>query len=164
MEDARQPVMSWAVSKADWAEAARFFARVLAADPAYISHGEIQAGLSLDGKTWAPNLEKRFLDELGEYDDPRRLAIARNAAGEIVAAANVTWAFEVPEAPFATLQDLAVEPSLRSAGLGASLFQFVEAEVSRRAPDGCSSRAGKAMFVRTISSSVSDFPRCRTFS
>ncbi len=110
MNDAndRRPV--WATSKAEWAEAAKFFARVISKDSAYISHGEIQTGLSLDGKTWAPNLEERFLAELGAIDETRGLVLLRDAEGEIVAAANVTWSFETPGAPFATLQDLAVEP------------------------------------------------------
>ncbi len=123
---------SWAVSHEEWAEAAHFFARILAADPAYISHGEMQTGLSLDGTTWAPGLEKRFLEELGAFDDTRSLALLRGPDGKIIAAANVTWSFEVADAPYATLQDMAVEPSMRSAGLGARLLQFVEEEAVRR--------------------------------
>ena len=124
--------IKWAADKQDWADAARFFARVIAPDPAYISHGEIQGALSLDGKTWEPDLERRFLEELGEYDDTRGIAIMRDANGAIVSAANVTWSFEVAEAPFATLQDLAVEPALRSVGLGRRLVAFVEKEARRR--------------------------------
>lgn len=125
-------VIKWADRKQEWAEAARFFARVIAPDPAYISHGEIQGALSLDGKTWAPDLERRFLEELGDLDDTRGIAIMRDESGAIVSAANVTWSFEVAEAPFATLQDLAVEPALRSAGLGAKLLAFIEKEARRR--------------------------------
>ena len=95
----------WAANKAEWAEAAQFFARVIAADTSYISHGEMQTGLSPDGKTWAPDLEQRFLAELGSFDGTRGLAIVRDASGKIVAAANVTWSFETADAPFATLQD-----------------------------------------------------------
>jgi GNAT superfamily N-acetyltransferase len=123
---------TWATSKAEWAEAAKFFARVISKDPAYISHGEIQTGLSLDGKTWAPNLEARFLAELGDLDDARSLIFLRDVEGKIVAAANVTWSFETPDAPFATLQDLAVEPALRAHGIGARLMEAVEGEAARR--------------------------------
>jgi GNAT superfamily N-acetyltransferase len=122
----------WATNKQEWADVARFFARVIGSDPAYISHGEIQGALSLDGKTWAPDLERRFLEELGDYEDTRGIAIMRDSSGTIVSAANVTWSFDVAEAPFATLQDLAVEPVLRSAGLGAQLVAFVEEEARRR--------------------------------
>ena len=90
----------WAASKAEWAEAAQFFARVIAADASYISYGEMQTGLSPDGETWAPDLEQRFLAELGSFDGTRGLAIVRDASGKIVAAANVTWSFETAGAPF----------------------------------------------------------------
>ena len=123
---------AWAQSHEEWSQAAEFFARVIAADPAYISHGEIQTGLSLDGKTWAPDLAQRFLNELGAYDDSRSLALARDGKGSITAAANVSWSVETPEVPFATLQDMAVEPALRSSGIGAALMAFVEGEARAR--------------------------------
>jgi hypothetical protein len=94
----------WAANKAEWAEAAQFFARVIAAGTSYISHGEMQTGLSLDGKTWAPGLEQRFLAGLGSFDGTRGLAIVRGACGKIVAPANVTWCFETADAPFAPPQ------------------------------------------------------------
>jgi GNAT superfamily N-acetyltransferase len=123
---------AWAQSQEEWAQAAEFFARIISADPAYISHGEIQTGLSLDGKTWAPDLARRFLDELGAFDDSRSLALARDSQGRITAAANVSWSRETPEVPFATLQDMAVEPALRGAGIGAAMMAFIEAEARRR--------------------------------
>ena len=143
----------WAANKAEWAEAAEFFARVIAADPSYISHGEMQTGLSPDGKTWASGLEQRFLAELGR-DDERGLAIVRGACGKIVAAANVTWCFETADAPFATLQDMAVEPAMRMAGLGARLLRFVEDEALRRGAkwifleSGKSNHGAHAFFAR----------------
>jgi GNAT superfamily N-acetyltransferase len=145
---------AWARSYEQWAEAAKFFARLLKDDPAYISHGEIQTGLSLDGKTWAPNLEERFLAELGEFSEDRGIALVRNSKGEIVAAANVTWSFEMPESAFATLQDMAVEPALRSAGIGALLLEFVEHEAVRRGAkrifleSGKNNRRAHAFFER----------------
>ena len=77
---------SGAANKAEWAEAAQFFARVIAAGTSYISHGEMQTGLSLDGKTWAPGLEQTILlAGLGSFDGTRGLAIVRGACGKIVA-------------------------------------------------------------------------------
>ena len=146
--------IKWATTRQEWADAARFFARVIGSDPAYISHGEIQGALSLDGKTWAPNLERRFLDELGDFDDTRGVAIMRDANGAIVSAANVTWSCEFAEAPFATLQDMAVEPALRSSGVGAELLAFVEAEARRRGAkwmfleSGKDNHRGHAFFAR----------------
>jgi GNAT superfamily N-acetyltransferase len=122
----------WASSHEDWAKAAQFFARIVSMDPAYISHGEMQTALSIDGKTWAPDLEKRFLAELGEFDGSRSIALLHNANGELVGAANVTWSFETAEAPFATLEDMAIDPSLRHLGLGAKMLSIVEQEAVRR--------------------------------
>src|SRR5215470_8118049 len=114
--------LAWAETHQEWSQAADFFARVISADPAYISHGEIQTGLSLDGKSWAGDLAQRFLAELGAFDAGRGVALARDGEGRIIAAANVTWSVENPQVPFATLQDMAVEPALRNAGLGAALM------------------------------------------
>lgn len=122
----------WEEGPAAWADAARFFARVISADPGYISHGEIQTGLSTDGKTWSPDLEARFLAEARSDQSGRSLAVARDANNAIVAAAAVSWNFDTEAARFATLQDLAVEPSLRSQGLGARMVEFVEHEARAR--------------------------------
>ncbi len=124
--------IGWEQGPAAWADAARFFARIISADPAYISHGEIQTGLSADGKTWIPDLEARFLAEATGDESDRSLAVARDARNAIVAAATVSWNFETEDARFATLQDLAVEPALRSQGLGAEMVEFVEREVRAR--------------------------------
>jgi GNAT superfamily N-acetyltransferase len=154
MDNAMDLQLASATSKAEWAEAAKFFARVISQDRAYISHGEMQTGLSLDGKTWAPNLEQRFLAELGDLDDTRSLIILRGAEGEIVAAANVSWSFETADAPFATLQDLAVEPALRAHGVGARLMRAVEDEAERRGAkwifleSGKDNHKGHAFFER----------------
>jgi ribosomal protein S18 acetylase RimI-like enzyme len=129
--------IGWEEGAAAWSEAARFFARVIVLDPAYISHGEIQTGLSLDGTTWIADLEARFLAEaIGEEarSPERSLAVARNDAtgGAIVAAAAVSWNFDTPDAPYAVLQDAAVEPTLRSRGIGVDLVAFVEREALAR--------------------------------
>jgi ribosomal protein S18 acetylase RimI-like enzyme len=128
--------IGWEEGVEAWRGAARFFARVIALDPAYISHGEIQAGLSLDGSTWIADLEARFLAEAtgGKAGaGSRSLAVARDSgSGAIVGAAAVSWSFEAPDAPYAVLQDLAVEPALRSRGLGAEMAAFVEREVKAR--------------------------------
>jgi GNAT superfamily N-acetyltransferase len=147
--------IAWEEGAAAWTEAARFFARVIGADPAYISHGEIQTGLSPDGKTWAPDLEARFLAEATSDQTGRSLAVARDTSNAVIAAAAVSWSFETADAPFAVLQDLAVEPSLRSKGLGAELVEFVEREaLARKAAwlfleSGKSNRRAHTFFART---------------
>jgi GNAT superfamily N-acetyltransferase len=124
--------IAWEEGKAAWREAAAFFARIISLDPAYISHGEIQTALSRDGKTWIADLEARFLAEAAGDQIGRSLAVARDANGVIVGAAAVSWNFETEDALFATLQDLAVEPLLRSKGLGTQMVEFVEREVRAR--------------------------------
>lgn len=121
----------WASEDADLCEAARFFARVIAADPAYISHGEIQTALSPDGATWAPDLERRFLEDLRAFDPARGVALAREG-GAIVAAAVAHWATDEGEAPYGVLEDLAVDPARRNRGMGERLVRFIEAEAHAR--------------------------------
>jgi GNAT superfamily N-acetyltransferase len=135
---------AWAATHEEWSQAADFFARVIAADPAYISHGEIQTGLSLDGTTWAPDLAQRFLNELGAFDQSRSVALGRDGEGNVTAAANISWSVETPEVPFATLQDMAVEPALRGSGIGAALLAFVEAEARARGMKWLFLESGKA--------------------
>ena len=127
-----EPTFVWLEDRESWAEVAAFFARLISLDPAYISHGEIQAGLSLDGASWVSNLEERFLAELGEFDGTRSIVIARDREGELLAAANVTWSFDSPDAPFATIEDMVVDPKARSRGLGRRLYAAVETEARQR--------------------------------
>src|SRR5262245_59045699 len=120
--------IAWEEGPAALADAARFFARVISLDPAYISHGEIQSALSADGRSWIPDLEARFMAEAAADENGRALALARDAGNAIVGAAAVSWSFEPGGARSATLQDIAVEPALQSKGLGAEMVAFVERE------------------------------------
>ncbi len=131
MESAHSP-FRWVTDARDWPEIAEFFAATIAVDHGYISHGEIQTGLSADGVNWASDLARKFLAELGEPGDDRSLAVCRDGADAIVAAANITWTHEPPGIPFATIQDMAVSPHLRSTGLGSRMFEFLLAEAKAR--------------------------------
>lgn len=111
-------------------DAARFLARVVRLDTAYISHGEIQQALSPDGIHWASDLEDRFLDAAADMDDSRSVLTAR-AGTTILGAAIVHWSLD-SEARFATLEDIAVEPGGRSTGVGQQMFEVIEAEARRR--------------------------------
>lgn len=127
------PSLEWATTAEQRAEAARFFARVITADPAYISHGEIQAGLSPDGKTWAADLESMFLQDVAEDDLSFAIALARGDDGPLIGAA-ILLIEESERLKFGVLADLAVDPARRSSGLGEALSAFVDAEAKRR---GC---------------------------
>jgi GNAT superfamily N-acetyltransferase len=126
--------LAWETSAEARKEAARFFADVISLDRAYISHGEIQGGLSVDGETWSPDLPSLFAADLQELDASTGLATARNDAGALMGAALVAWVDD-ERVRFAVLEDLAVTPDQRSHGVGAKLESFVRAEAVRR---GCS--------------------------
>jgi GNAT superfamily N-acetyltransferase len=114
--------IEWTRDAAKLEEIAKFFARVIALDPSYISHGEIQAALSLDGATWRPDLEKHFIEAMGRIDIRRSVVLARNGAYDLVGASIVRWDHEPAETAFTTIEDLAVEPEKRQNGVGAALL------------------------------------------
>ena len=149
----------WAASKAEWAEAAQFFARVIAADASYISYGEMQTGLSPDGRTWAPDLEQRFLAELGSFDGTRGLAIMRDASGKIVAAANITWSFETADAPFARCRIWRSSPRCGWPDLARAYCDLSRTRRPGGAPNGFFSKAGRTIVKPMPSSSGRGSPR-----
>ncbi|WP_326525197.1 GNAT family N-acetyltransferase [Sphingomonas sp.] len=121
----------WDKSRAVAKAAAAFAGRVIGADPRYISHGEIQTGLSPDGKVWASDLaglyEKDFLD----LDDDRDLLIALDGQGEIAGMVVLAWE-ETSRRRFAVLEDMAVDPARRSQRIGSRLLEEVERRVRER--------------------------------
>lgn len=123
--------LQWIDDADERRQAAIFFARVIALDTAYISHGEIQAALSPDGKSWAPDLEARFVADLSSADKARAVALARSGE-DLVGAAIVRWRMERDEAPFGVIEDIAVEPGRRGQGAGQALAAFIEAEARAR--------------------------------
>lgn len=123
--------VQWEASAEQRAEAARFFAETIKLDDAYVSHGEIQSGLSLDGKTWAPDLAVRFAEDLADMDEDLQLAVMRDDAGAIVAAALVEWTF-TSRVRFGTLADLAVSATHRSHGLGAQMVAWIIEQAQQR--------------------------------
>lgn len=121
-------VISW-VEEPGIAEAARFLASVIALDPAYISHGEIQCGLSPDGRRWADDLGAMIEADLAGRGPDRRVAAARDEGGAIRAAA-VLLTVATPRLHYAVIEDLAVDPDCRSSGVGARLVVFLERELA----------------------------------
>ncbi|HRP11498.1 MAG TPA: GNAT family N-acetyltransferase [Terricaulis sp.] len=102
-------------------------------DTRYISHGEIQQSLSLDGKQWAPNAVELIARECAAIaDDPGvSLAAAYDGAGALQGAAIAVWELEAPN-PHVVIADLVVDPNARSGGVGRALVAFVEAEARAR--------------------------------
>jgi|688.fasta_scaffold616336_1 ribosomal protein S18 acetylase RimI-like enzyme len=116
---------AWIDPHSDTSEIATFLADVIAADAGYISHGEIQTGLSVDGVSWSPALRALMTEDFSDLDDERSIVIARNAENALIGAAVVAWTV-TPRVSFATLEDLAVSPEWRKHGVGAKLVDTVE--------------------------------------
>jgi ribosomal protein S18 acetylase RimI-like enzyme len=115
---------------ADRADAAEFAGRVIGAEPAYISHGEIQTGLSLDGKTWAPGLAGRYAEDFADPGE-RDMLVGRDGEGQVRALLIVAWE-ESPRRKFAVIEDMAVDPAIRSSGVGTRLLEQAEARIRDR--------------------------------
>lgn len=110
--------------------AAAFASRVIGQGVDYISHGEIQTGLSPDGRSWADNLPALYLADFSDLGD-RDLLVARTPDGAIAAVAILAWE-ETPRMCFAVIEDLVVDPALRSAGVGARMLEALSARVQER--------------------------------
>ena len=114
----------------DIAEAASFAARVIGAETSYISHGEIQTGLSDDGKSWVPDLAENYASDFADRGD-RDLLVARNADGTIQAV--LVLAFEASERRrFAVIEDMAVASEARSWGIGKAMLDRALERVKER--------------------------------
>ena len=119
-------------SDADVREAAaKFFVANINADAAYISHGEVQCGLSIDGVTWADDLESRFVEDLASMGADQQLAVMRDDQGAMIAVALVQWV-DTPRVKFGVIEDLAVPAQMRSAGLGQKMMLWIEGEAAKR--------------------------------
>ncbi|MFS0735507.1 GNAT family N-acetyltransferase [Sphingomonas sp. 1P06PA] len=119
----------WA-DAADLPAIAAFFAANIRRDTAYISHGEVQTGLSLDGRSWAADLDVRMREDFAELGPDRSVAIAR--LGDVLVGAVILLWEITPRVSFMVVEDLVVDPAQRSAGVGAALVDFAEAEGVRR--------------------------------
>jgi ribosomal protein S18 acetylase RimI-like enzyme len=115
---------------ADIVEAAAFAGKVIGADPDYISHGEIQTGLSLDGEHWAARLGKLYAEDFADPGE-RDLLVGRDADGAVRAILIVAWE-ESPRLRFAVIEDMAVDPAIRSSGIGGRLLELAEARIRER--------------------------------
>lgn len=136
----------------DAGPAAAFAGRIISLSADYISHGEIQTGLSPDGVAWVPNLAELYADDFAHLED-RDLMVARDAEGEIVAIAILAWE-ESARRRFAILEDMAVDPERRSGGIGTQVMQAVADRVEQRGVDwlflesGLRNRRAHAFFER----------------
>jgi GNAT superfamily N-acetyltransferase len=123
--------LGWDKSPETGIVAADLAGRIIGSQPSYISHGEIQTGLSPDGKSWAPDLTDLYRADLLDLGEERDLAVARDGDGALIGFAIVAWE-ESSRRKFAVLEDMVVDPALRSHGVGSKLLALVEEAVRGR--------------------------------
>lgn len=111
----------------DVAPAAAFAGRVIGAASSYISHGEIQTGLSDDGRSWVSNLERLYLEDFSDRGN-RDLLVAHDAAGEVCGLLMLAWEAS-SRRRFAVIEDMAVDPSQRSQGIGKRMMDLAETRI-----------------------------------
>ncbi len=114
-------------------EAAAFAARIIGAQPSYISHGEIQWGLTTpDGIHWIEGLEQRYAEDFAAPGD-REMLIARDSRGAIVGLGILHPQLDGP-VRYGVVEDMAVAPESRSTGIGHALLERL---VERARESGC---------------------------
>lgn len=134
--------LDWDKSEATAREAAAFAGRIIGLHAPYISHGEIQTGLSDNGKTWVPDLPARYEADFLDMGEDRDLLTARLPDGTLAGIAIVAWE-ETPRRKFAVLEDMAVDPDQRSLGIGAALLDAVDVRVKARGVEWLFLESGK---------------------
>lgn len=118
------PRPQWA-EPSDLTEVADFVSHSISADPRYISHGEIQYGLSRDGTTWVANLAGLMREDIEASDPDQRVAILRDIAGTLLGAAIVATV-RTPRVSYIVIEDIVVSSDARSGGVGRTLVAFIE--------------------------------------
>lgn len=117
----------------DRADAADFAGRVIGSDTAYISHGEIQAGLSEDAHNWSPDLAGLYAEDFADLG-ARDMLVARDANGKVVGLLIVAWE-ETPRRKFAVLEDVVVDPAMRGNGIGGEMVDRAHRRIAERGVD-----------------------------
>jgi GNAT superfamily N-acetyltransferase len=123
--------IEWCVDAAAVARLSRFF--VENADPAYISHGELQLGRAIDEHHWAADLEELIRVELanivGDVSGSRKILTVH--VGDVCTGLAILRFETAPPSPYAILEDLLVARSERSSGLGSKMLGLIEDECRR---------------------------------
>lgn len=113
------------------ARLADFAASVIGADTRYISHGEIQTGLSHDAQHWSPRLAELFAQDFAALDSTRDVLAVYDESDFPLGFAIVAWE-ETPRRRFAVLEDMVVTPLSRSRGIGTQLLAAAEARAKEK--------------------------------
>ena len=125
-----QMIIEWVETKELRRKAVDFLSATITTDTAYISHGEIQTGLSEDGKVWAPTAPNLMLADMAERDHNTSVVLAHEN-DVIVGTAIVVWT-QTPHVSFGVIEDVAVAHSHRSKGLGTEILEFIISDAKLR--------------------------------
>ena len=125
-------ILAWAAP--DQLEAAaRFLAAAVRADDRYVSHGEVQTGLSPDGERWAPDLEALMVEDFKDLG-PDRAVLLAHVDGRLAGVA-VILRHADDRARYVVVEDVAVAPEARAAGVGGRMMDAIEADARASGAD-----------------------------
>lgn len=133
-------------------ETADFMAQVIRQDTRYISHGEIQTGLSIDGRTWADDLQTKMREDFADLGPGRRVYVAH--VDDVLVGVGVAVETQDDRARYIVVEDIAVSVGVRSAGVGRRMMDFIEAEARENGcqwaflESGVNNRGAHAFFER----------------
>ena len=114
-------------------DVAAFAGAVIVRGSEYISHGEIQTGLSDDGRTWAPNLAELYAEDFADPGE-RDMLVGLDGEGRVRAFLIIAWEAS-SRRQFAVIEDMAVDPALRGQGVGGELLAMAQKRIRARGID-----------------------------
>jgi ribosomal protein S18 acetylase RimI-like enzyme len=137
MDHSDAAVVRWASGATEVMQLGALFARIAVTLPEYISHGEVQCGLSGDGVAWSANAPESItadFEHIGQGGRSTRVAGAWLADKTPVAVAVVDL-IERDKVRYAVLCDMVVEEGRRRTGVGERMVRFIEAEMRMQKVD-----------------------------
>jgi GNAT superfamily N-acetyltransferase len=124
--------IGWSTDVAEANELGAFFAANIA--PEYISHSEMQGPRALDVGQWRSNLPEIFTEEIAGRVGRDKGSIHKTHAsypilfardrGKLVGIAFVSF-FPTAPVPYAILEDIVVDKTLRGGGIGKAIIDWV---------------------------------------
>jgi GNAT superfamily N-acetyltransferase len=124
--------IGWCTDVGEANELGAFFAANIT--PEYISHSELQGPRALDVGQWRPDLPKIFGDEIAERVGREKGQIHKTGSsypilcardgGKLVGIAFVSFFPNAP-VPYAMLEDIVVDKTLRGSGIGKAIIRWV---------------------------------------
>lgn len=130
--------IAWCTNPGEAVELANFFAANIT--PEYISHSELQGLRALDASHWRPGIADIFRGEIAGRVEREKGQISKNATsypvlaaregGRLVGFALVSFFLSAP-APYAVLEDVAVDKAMRAGGIGKQILDWITREAEQ---------------------------------